>query len=68
MTSEEMYVLGALELSGASVALGETGAGYDFRVVAGRNSVDLIILLGEYQGEDCVGVAAPTETPAAATR
>jgi hypothetical protein len=65
MTSEEIYVLGALELS---VALGETGAGYDFRVVAGRNSVDLIILLGEYQGEDCVGVAAPTETPAAATR
>jgi transcriptional regulator with XRE-family HTH domain len=65
---EVMYVLGALELSGASVAFGGAGAGYDLRAVSGRNSVDLMILRGDYQSEDCVTVTAPAEMPPAGTR
>jgi transcriptional regulator with XRE-family HTH domain len=68
VSSEVMYVLGALELSGASVAFGADGAGYDLRAVSGRSSVDVMILLGEYKDEDCVRVTAPTETPAEGTR
>jgi transcriptional regulator with XRE-family HTH domain len=40
MSSEMMYVLGALELSGVSVAFAGAGDGYDLRAIAGRHSVD----------------------------
>jgi transcriptional regulator with XRE-family HTH domain len=68
MSSEMMYVLGALELSGASVAFAGAGDGYDLRAIAGRHSIDLTILRGEYKDEDTVRVDAPAATTAPRTR
>jgi transcriptional regulator with XRE-family HTH domain len=68
MSSEMMYVLGALELSGASVAFAGAGDGYDLRAIAGRHSVDLTVLRGEYKDENTVRVEAPVEEPASRTR
>jgi transcriptional regulator with XRE-family HTH domain len=68
MSSEMMYVLGALELSGASVAFAGAGDGYDLRAIAGRHSIDLTILRGEYKDEDTVRVDAPAATTAPGTR
>ncbi len=68
MSSEMMYVLGALELSGASVAFAGAGDGYDLRTIAGRHSVDLTVLRGEYKDEYTVRVEAPIKEPASRRR
>jgi hypothetical protein len=66
MSSEMMYVLGALELSDASVGFPGAGDGYDFHVISGRHSIDLSILRSEYK--DTVRVNAPAATTAPGTR
>jgi hypothetical protein len=68
MSSEMMYVLGALELSGVSVAFAGAGDGYDLRAIAGRHFVDITVLRGKYEDENTVRVEAPVEEPASRTR
>jgi hypothetical protein len=68
MSSAMMYVLGTLELSGASVAFAGAGDGYDIRTIAGRHSVDVTVLRGEYKNENTARVDARVGKLAPRTR